>query len=163
MAQYMIYPAKAHDILLDREYILPKGRSPIAFSHDIALDNKSWAKARPRTVERPLEEFWGGRFLIPDKPKKRGGFESGEFSLEGLDLLAPAFRGHQNVGLGSEYAQTIQTATLIVLLNEWEIQLCDPEFTDAVMPTMSDKAFGSVMPLQPVAVRIRKRKSNRTL
>ncbi|XP_014562251.1 hypothetical protein COCVIDRAFT_11346 [Bipolaris victoriae FI3] len=163
MAQYMIYPAKAHDILLDREYVLPKGRSPIVFSHDVALDNKSWAKARPRTVERPLEEFWGGRFLIPDKPKKRGGFESGEFSLEDLDLLAPAFGGHQNVGLGSEYAQTIHAATLTVLLNEWEIQLCDPEFTDAVMPTMSDKAFGTVIPLRPVAVRIRKRRPNRTM
>jgi hypothetical protein len=161
MAQYMIYPSKAHNILLDREYILPKGSKPIVFSHDVALDSKSWKIARPRTVEKPLEEFWAGRFLIPDKSKKRGSPESGEFSLEGLDLLAPAFGGHQNIGLGREYAQVIQTATLAVLLNEWEIQLCDPEATDAIMPTMREKAFGAVRPLEPITVRIRKRRSNR--
>lgn len=163
MAEYMIYPSKSHDILLDREYVLPKGSAPIAFSHDVALDGESWAKARPRTVEIPLHEFWAGRFLIPEKPKKRGGIESGEFSLEGLELLAPAFGGHQNLGLGGEFVEVIQSATFAVLLNEWEIQLCDPEETDAAMPPMREKAFGAVRPLDRIAVRIRKRQSKRGL
>lgn len=161
MAQYMIYPTKAHDILLDREYILPKGNAPIAFSQDVALDEKSWAKARPRTVDTPLDKFWAQRFLVPDRPSKRGSVESGEFSLEGLELLTPAFGGHRTLGLGREYADIIQAATFAVLLNEWEIQLCDPEETDTFMPSVREKAFGAVRPMDRIAVRIRKRKSNR--
>jgi hypothetical protein len=166
MAQCRIYSNKTEDIALDDRWMLPKGNSAICFSHDMATNTAVWANARARTVERPLEEFWAERFLIPDglapsthrKQQSKDIIESGKFSMEGLELLAPAF-GDEQLGLGRDYAKAMQAATLSVLLSNFEIQLCDPEATDAVITPMREAAYGAVRPLEGIAVRIRKRKA----
>ncbi|KAF1945985.1 cytochrome P450 [Clathrospora elynae] len=166
MATYMIRNNTVDDIPLDEHWTLPKGTSAIAFSQDIATNTELWAKARPRTVERPLEEFWAERFLIPDKQlskpqrEKHNNFkvEAGKFSIDGLEALDLAIGDQQYSGLGREYIKAIQASTLAVLLSEFELQLCDPEATDAAMPTLGETAFGTVRSLDKIAVRIRKRR-----
>lgn len=159
IAREMTYHCNRQNVPLDTHYTLPAGSVGIAFSQDIALDAKSWAKARPRTVEKPLETFWAERFLILGKQKARSLVETSEFSLGGLEALEPAFGGHQDTMLSDGYLEAMQTATLAVLLREWEIQLCDPEAADEAMPVLREKALGAVRPLERIAVRIRKRRA----
>jgi hypothetical protein len=166
VAQYMTCANEFAEVSVSSQWKLPKACNTISFSHDIALDTKAWANARPRTVERPLGEFWPERFLIPDDngPKARGqrksgnGVESGRFDAQNLELLAPVFYDRQSFGLGSDYTKIMQAATLAVLMSEFEIQLCDPEATDAAMPALQESAFGQLRPRERIAVRIRKRR-----
>jgi hypothetical protein len=154
-----------NDIALDDRWILPKGYTAIAFSRDIALNDDAWATARPRTVETPLGEFSAERFLIPDnqaskarsRQHSRESKESGSFNIEGLEPLVANFGDEQQLALGSDYARAMQAATVCVLLGEFEMQLCDPEATDAAISPVRKEAFGAVRPLDRIAVRIRKR------
>ncbi|RMZ70713.1 cytochrome p450 [Pyrenophora seminiperda CCB06] len=169
VAQYMAYTNESSDIVLGQRSVLPKGHTAIAFSQDFALNAKLWTSARPRVVEKPLEEFWAERFLVPDnnrntkvsskQQKGKDSIETGKFSMEGLEQLAPAFGNEHAIGLGREYTEAMQTATLAVLLSEFEFELCDPSATDAAMPALREAAFGTVRPQEAVTVRIRKRKT----
>ncbi|CAA9961296.1 Cytochrome P450 [Pyrenophora teres f. maculata] len=169
VAQYMAYNNDSSDIVLDKRSILPKGCTAIAFSQDLALNAELWTSARPRVVEKPLEEFWAERFLVPGNQntkvsskqrKSKDGIETGQFSMEGLEQLAPAFGNEHAIGLGREYTEAMQTATLAVLLSEFEFELCDPDATDAAMPQLREVAFGTVRPQEGVTVRIRKRRAS---
>ncbi|KAL7777998.1 hypothetical protein CFE70_004672 [Pyrenophora teres f. teres 0-1] len=159
VAQYMAYNNDSSDIVLDKRSILPKGCTAIAFSQDLALNAELWTSARPRVVEKPLEEFWAERFLVPGNQntkvsskqrKSKDGIETGQFSMEGLEQLAPAFGNEHAIGLGREYTEAMQTATLAVLLSEFEFELCDPDATDAAMPQLREVAFGTVRPKEGV-------------
>jgi hypothetical protein len=153
------------ELALDERWTLPKGCTAISFSRDIATNADVWASARPRTVERPLEEFWAERFLIPDKnavkaagrQQTKEGIQTGNCNLEGLESLVADFGDEQQLALGSEYARAMQAATLNVLLSEFEMQLCDPQATDAAVNSIRKEAYGAVLPLDRIAVRIRKR------
>jgi hypothetical protein len=166
VAQYITCANEFAEVSIDSQWKLPKACNTISFSHDIALVTKAWANARPRTVERPLDEFWPERFLIPNEngPKVRGqrknghGIESGKFAAQNLELLAPAFYDNKSFGLASDYTRTMQAATLAVLLAEFEIELCDPQAADAAMPVLQESAFGQIRPQERIAVRIRKRR-----
>jgi hypothetical protein len=59
--------------------------------------------------------------------------------------------------LGPAYAKAIHAATLAVLLNDFEVQLCDTELFDQDLPPPRSVAFGVIKPMGEVAVRIRKR------
>ncbi|KAL1798301.1 hypothetical protein ACET3X_002338 [Alternaria dauci] len=162
VAQYMTCANEFAEVSVGSQWKLPKACHTISFSHDIALDTKAWANARPRTVEKPLDEFWPERFLIPDDngPKVRGQRKSGSgrFDAQDLELLAPIFYDQQSFGIATDYTRAIQAATLAVVMSEFEVQLCDPEATDAAMPVLRESAFGQLRPQERIAVRIRKRK-----
>jgi hypothetical protein len=152
------------DVVLNGRWTLPKGCTAISFSRDIAMNTSAWGSTRPRTVERPLEEFWAERFLIPDnqasktrsRQQSNESIEIGKFNMDGLELLVPAI-DEQQPALGNEYAKAMQAATLSVLLSEFEMQLCDSQATDAAINPIRKEAFGAVRPLDRIAVRIRKR------
>ncbi|CAO2651892.1 Nn.00g001750.m01.CDS01 [Neocucurbitaria sp. VM-36] len=151
---------------LDEQWSLPKGTTVILFSQDVSLHPKFWAKARSPTAERPLEEFWAERFLIanraiPSSKKEKqtkDKVETGSFSMEGLEPVELVLDDNDGLSLGHEYMKAMQAATLAVFLTEFEIQLCDSDAVDAAVPPVREAAYGTVKPLDDVAVRIRKRK-----
>jgi hypothetical protein len=157
-----IYPNQ-EGLVLDEHWKIPRATPIVTFSHDLALNTEAWAKAQPRTVEKPLEGFWPERHLSHDRagPKSTPkSAQSGVPSSPGVDepLSMGSNFGNQSI-LGCEHARATHAATLAVLLNEFEIQLCDPDFFDAVLPPAREVAFGMLTPLENVAVRIRKRTS----
>ncbi|KAI4704384.1 hypothetical protein J4E81_001450 [Alternaria sp. BMP 2799] len=151
------------------EWTLPRNCTGISFSRDLALNTKVWAKARPRTVEKPLEEFWAERFLTPEKDtskahgqrKSRSSMNEARFDTQDLELLVPAIGDEMAFDPASHYFRAMQAATMAVLVNEFEIQLCDPDLIDAAMPELRESAFGLVQPKEKIAVRIRKRKASK--
>jgi hypothetical protein len=163
MAQCKTYILEK-DVALEERWTLPKGCTAISFSRDIAMNTDAWASARPRTVGRPLQEFWAERFLIPDsqaskarsRQQSRESIEIGKFNMDGLELLVPTI-DEQQLALGGHHARAMQAATLSVLLSEFEMQLCDPQAIDAAINPIRKEAFGAVRPLDRIAVRIRKR------
>jgi hypothetical protein len=150
-------------LVLDDHWTIPSNTPIVTFSHDLALNTEAWAKAQPRTVEKPLEEFWPERHFSyeragpnPTSKSAKSGVSSKLGVLEPVNM-GPDF-GNQPI-LGFEHARATHAATLAVLLNEFEIQLCDAELFDAVLPPTREIAFGMLKPLENVAVRIRKRSS----
>jgi hypothetical protein len=134
----------------------------------MALNADAWAKARPRSVEKPLEQYWAERFLVPNrsgsKANQRGqrnDVGAFSFSMEGLESLNINMNGSQNLLLGHDYVRTMHAATLAVLFGEFDLQLCDPDLFDEVVPPVREMAFGNLKPLEKVAVRIRKRSTPR--
>jgi cytochrome P450 len=150
---------------LDDKWMIPKGMSVMIFAHDLALNTDLWAKVRPQTVERPLEDFWAERFLIPDKPTnperrsttKEDKIGSGRFSMAGVAALHTTFGGGQHLCPGRYLAKAIQASTLAVLLCEYEIELSDPYDVDLIMPNIRELAYGTVKPRDKIRLRIRKR------
>ncbi|KAF1927586.1 uncharacterized protein M421DRAFT_64809 [Didymella exigua CBS 183.55] len=146
---------------LDKQWSLPKGATVAMFSHDIALNTDVWKKAQPRALERPLEEFWAERFTLPEQSrnKRPAGVEetnesdAGEFG----DLIMTLTACDQFPG--SRFISAMQTATLAVIFAEFEIQLSDAEEVDAVLPPLRAFAYGTVKPLDKIAVRVRKRRT----
>ncbi|KAF1835135.1 hypothetical protein BDW02DRAFT_496609 [Decorospora gaudefroyi] len=166
-AQYMVHTHGRHDVQLDHRWTLPTGYTTISFSHDIALNSQLWVNTRPRSVERPLDDFWAERFLIPekyaskaqDKQQNKESVQVGRFNVEGLELLSPVLGDGQPLAQDSGYSKAIQAATLSVLLCEFEIQPCDSGAIDAAMPPIREVAYGVMRPRERIAVRIRKRKA----
>ena len=146
---------------LDNHWTLPRGTSALYFSHDVSMNTDKWASARPRAIDKPLEEFWAERFLVPDgkasRSKRLNGTTSGSFSVEGLEALTAVLDEGANAWAGSEFAMAMQTATLAVVLNEFEVQLCEPEWVEAVIPPARELVYGTVRPLDKIEVRVRKR------
>ena len=168
-AKYTICTNPTAEVAVDSAWTLRKGCNAVSFSQDLALNTKAWANARPRTVEKPLEEFWTERFLVADKDtphiqgqrKSRGSMNAARFDAQDLELLVPALGDKQAFGLASDYIKAMQAATMAVLLREFEIQLCDPDLIDAAMPELRESAFGQVRPKEKIAVRIRKRRAGK--
>ncbi|KAH8722568.1 cytochrome P450 [Phaeosphaeriaceae sp. PMI808] len=149
---------------LDDHYTVPKGMQIVMFSHDISTNRNAWAEARTGTTEKPLEEFWAERFLvsgntgsIPKKIGQRNGPRTA-FSMEGLESLNITIGNGQQPILGREYARAVHAATLAVLLNEFELEMCDDDFFDAVVPPLHENAYGVLKPVEKIEVRIKKRK-----
>ncbi|KAH7092141.1 cytochrome P450 [Paraphoma chrysanthemicola] len=149
---------------LDEHWTVPRKTPAILLSQDVALNTKAWAESRPRTVEKSLDTYWAERFLVPSRAAskanqrgQRNDVGGTAFSIEGLE--------HLNIGctqrylLGHDYFRTMHAATLAILFNEFELQLCDPELFDELLPPVRGVAFGILKPIEQVEVRIRKRKS----
>jgi len=166
MATGTVRTNEVHNFKLDEKWLIPKGMNIMIFSHDLALNTELWAKARPQTVERPLDEFWAERFLIPEKPasgaksttvpEKIG---SGRFSMEDVEALHTTFGGGQHLCPGRYLARAVQAGTLAVLLCEYEIELSDPDDVELILPSVRELAYGTVKPLDKIRVRIRKREA----
>jgi hypothetical protein len=147
-----VYHSQIENFALDKDWTVRKGIPIVLFSHDLAMNTKAWETTQPRSVQRPLEEFWAERFLQPNKLERKPGKRDGIYMAPALLL-----ENGSHSSLGREYMEAIQTATLAALLNEFEIQPCEPETFDAVVPPLREAAFGMLKPLENVAVRIRKR------
>ena len=153
------------NIQLDNRWTIPDRTSVIMFSQDLGHNATEWSKARPHTVTRPLERFWAERFLIPDQQapmrrNKRRGVEiaTGAFSLEGLTSLHIPFGDGSFPHPARSFAKMIQASTLAILLTEFETQLCDPDNIEQDLPAVQEFAYGTVIPLNKIAIRIRKRR-----
>ncbi|KAH7132575.1 putative cytochrome-like protein P450 [Dendryphion nanum] len=164
MATGAIRTCEVDNFALDDDWTISKGTSVIVLSHDLALNTKLWAEARPQTVIRPLEEFWPERFLIPEKTrysekamKDRSKIGTGRFSMEGVGTLHVTFGGGKHLCPGRYLAKAIQAATIALLLTEFDIELSEPEAADSIIPPLRQAAFGSIVPLDKIRVRIRKR------
>lgn len=146
---------------LDKHWSLSKGATVAIFSHDVSSNTDVWKKLQPRALERPLEEFWAERFMAPerkDKFKKDTGTETRGSAIENLgDLITQLATSDQH--WGPALISALQMASMAVLFAEFEIQLCDTELVDAALPPTGEFAYGTVKPLEKVAVRIRKRKT----
>jgi hypothetical protein len=149
---------------IDNDWTAPRNTRIMIFPHDLSLNTAAWAKARPRTIERPLEEYWAERFLVAEgsrsKASQRGlRNNSGalSFSIDGLESLNLNIAPSVTPFLGTDYAHSTQAMTLAVLLHKFELQLCDPDLFDAAVPPVRDMAFGTIRPLEKIALRIRKR------
>jgi hypothetical protein len=141
---------------LDENWVVSKDIPVLILSHDLSLNTAAWTKARPRTIEKPLDEYWAERFLMANALQRKH-VAAPSFSMNGLEQLNINASNVSHPFLGWEYAKAIHASTLAVLLNEFEPQLCDPDLFDAVVPPARDIAFGSLKPLDQVAIRIRKR------
>jgi hypothetical protein len=150
-----VYHSGIENFALDKDWTVSKGIPMVLFSRDIAMNTKVWLSTQPRNVQRPLEEFWAERFLQPNKSERKPGKRDGIYEPPVLLL-----ENGSHPSLGKDYMDAIQTATLAVLLTEFEIQPCEPERFDAVIPPLHEIAFGMLKPLENVAVRIRKRPMN---
>jgi hypothetical protein len=155
-------------LTLDEHWTVPADTRIVAMSHDMALHTNAWANARARTVKRPLEIFWPERFLVEDHSSvgldtKGHRCNIGEitFSMEGLEPLNITLGSGRPPILGRELTRAIHATTMAVLLNEFEIQLCDAELFDAVLPQMQEAAFGMLRPIDKIAIRIRKRSASK--
>lgn len=135
------------------------------------MNTELWAKARPRAVERPLEEFWAERFLLPDKfgskhrrvKERKEQIETGTFDMGGLETLHMNPDDDSYLGTGRSFGKAIQAATLAVLFTEFEIRLCDPDWVAELMPPIGEMAFGTVKPLHKIELQIRKRRISQKL
>lgn len=155
MASIVTRVPKEH-LQLDENWRVPKNTPILILSHDLSLNTTAWTKARPRTVKKPLTEYWAERFLMSNALQhKRTAAPS--FSMNGLEHLNINAGNISHPFLGCDFAKAIQASTLAVLLNEFEPQLCDPDLFDAVVPPARDIAFGTTKPLEKIAIRIRKR------
>lgn len=125
------------------------------FSHDISLDTNAWETAQPQSLGKPLDEFWAERFLVPNRTKKsvdpREKFEPGH--------MGTLIREMTTCDQVSRFVTDFKLATVAIMLAEFEIQLCDPEQVDAAIPPVGLLAYGTVKPLEKLAVRIRKRRT----
>lgn len=155
---------ESKSLAIDDHWTVPQGIPVLMFSHDISLDAEAWTKARSQTTETSLEQYWAERFLITDrsgsKANQRGqrhDTSSRSFSMEGLESLNVNLGNGQSQLLGHGYLRILHAASLAVLLNEFELQICDPDLFDAAVPPVRESAFGNLKPLEKVAVRIRKR------
>ncbi|KAF2686921.1 cytochrome P450 [Lentithecium fluviatile CBS 122367] len=170
MATRTIRTNEGDSLELDDSWAIPKGTSVIMFSHDLGLNTEQWAKARPQTVARPLEEFWAERFLVSDKTsstrqskRHRDCISTGTFSLEGLASLNIPFGGGPSSLPTRSLAKAVEAATLAVLLTEFEVQLCEPDYVDHIVPCIREVAYGTVKPLDKIAIRLRKRRPGEKL
>ncbi|KAH7068193.1 cytochrome P450 [Paraphoma chrysanthemicola] len=152
------------NLQLDEHWTVPRDTPAILLSQDVALNTKAWAEIRPQTVEKSLDLYWAERYLVPNRAAskasqrgQRNDVGGTAFSMEGLEHLNVGFS--QQYLLGHDYFRTMHAATLAILFNEFELQLCDPELFDELLPPGRAVAFGTLKPMEQIEVRIRKRKS----
>lgn len=151
---------KTNGFPLDKHWSLSKGATVTMFSHDLSLNTDVWKKLQPRAIEKPLEEFWAERFAPPGrnrKAKKNVGDEKSSSPTDDLGDLVTSLTNSDEYP-GSHFISVLQMATLAVLFTEFEVQLCDIEEVDTVLPSAHTFAYGTIKPLDKIAVRIRKRK-----
>ncbi|KAJ4362730.1 hypothetical protein N0V95_001332 [Ascochyta clinopodiicola] len=147
---------KTNGFPLDKHWSLPKDATVVMFSHDVSLNTDVWKKSQPQALERPLEEFWAERFITQERKIRPKREMSGTATEDIRDLVTSLATCNQYPG--SHFISALQMATLAVLLAEFEIQLSDPDEVDADLPPVREFAYGTIKPLEKVAVRIRKRK-----
>jgi hypothetical protein len=160
IATRTIRTVRGGNLKLDDTWTIPSGMSTITFSQDLGLNHAEWTKARPLTTARPLDQFWWERFLVPEnQPPRRGTkAQTSKCSLVGLQSLLIAFGVGPDSGSARSWTKTIQASTLAILMTEFEMQLCEPDHVEQLLPTVGEVAYGTVRPLDKIAIRIRRRR-----
>lgn len=148
---------------LSEQWSIPPNTAILTFPHDFSFNADAWEKARPGISKTPLEEFSADRFLVSEKiatklnlKGTRDPSSSKMFSTDGLESLLIGTGEHPHNSLGPDYIKTMYAATLAVMFTEFEIQV-DPEVFDAARPPIGEVAYGTIKPLGPVPIRIKKR------
>ncbi|KAF1918443.1 putative cytochrome-like protein P450 [Ampelomyces quisqualis] len=150
-------------LVLDDNWRVLKEVPIVTLLHDLALHSQESTNLQSKTVGKPLEEFWPERFSQKSKSNKlESNSEGGLRDVAGLDRQDSNFDRGQPPLLGREYLPAAHAATMAIFLNEFELQLCDPELFDAALPPPRELAFGILKPVDKVEVRIRKRNTSST-
>jgi cytochrome P450 len=162
IASCVIRKAEQSDVKLGDDWLIREGTSAMVFSRDVSLNNPIWSERWPR-ARVPLEQFSVERFPIADPRLKAksdvDGEYRGKFNTGDANDLLIAFGAGSHVCPGRHFARAVQAATLAVLLGEYEIQLSDPEPTEQMMPPVDGDIFGTIKPLGPLRMRLRKRRT----
>lgn len=142
---------------LDRNWALRKGDTVAMFSQDVSLNADVWKTSQPQSHGKPLEDFWAERFLVTERRNKSGAPK---------EQFVPGDLGEIVAGLtrcdhypGAPLVSALRVATIAILFAEFEVQLCDAEQVDAALPPVNELAYGTVKPVEKIAVRIRKRRT----
>ncbi|KAF9697728.1 hypothetical protein EKO04_004246 [Ascochyta lentis] len=136
---------------LDDRYAVKKGITVLIPNAHTARFTAEWARTRPQAVERPLTDFWPERFLVPDGKSER-------YSDAGLSGNWTSFGGGEHKCPGRFFARDMALVTLIVFLEEYEVEIVDPEGARQFDPVWNQIAFGTMAPTGDIAARIRRRK-----
>ncbi|KAF2648309.1 cytochrome P450 [Lophiostoma macrostomum CBS 122681] len=145
---------ETESVTLDDRYSVLKDTTVLVMAHHLGLRTESWEEARPGTTEKPLDVFWAQRFLVSentgDKTKEK-------FTTSRLGACLLPFGGGSHKCPGRHFAKNIGIAAMAILLDEYEIELQNPESARGATPKVEDMAFGVVKPTRKVAARIRMR------
>jgi cytochrome P450 len=153
-------------------YTVPKQTPMAMFSRMAARNRDAWA-IRPRTLGRPLEDFWSERFLvypgdtesafnahIPDLPVPlHSADETPKFSLDGLAGCWIPFGGGQRMCPGRHFAKHEILGTFSVLFNKFDIDVVSMTEARNLRPDLNWVPYGGLPPGGKLRVRMRKRVS----
>lgn len=160
MSSYVVLHNLGEKFDLDESWTIPQGSFVAIPSRRLAMNIKLWHKARPQAVQVPLERFWAERFLMQDHGSNEIGKResTGVFSLASVEPLMTAYGGGSHACPGQHLAKAIQIGTLAVFLNEYEIQLSDPDEVEHSIQQQAEKDdAGCKKPQGNVRMRLRKR------
>lgn len=154
---------KHKGVALDDNWKVRKDIPVIAFVHQVALDSQESRKLLSNMAKKPLEEYWPERYLEQSKSlKPESNSAETPHGVVGFDMQNSSLGRGRLPLLGHEYFPAAHAATMAIFLNDFELQLCDPELFDAVLPPARELAFGILKPLDKVEARIRKRTTSNT-
>ncbi|KAF2821001.1 cytochrome P450, partial [Ophiobolus disseminans] len=149
-------------------YTVPKQTPMAMFSRMAALNRDGWA-IRPKTLDRPLEDFWPERFLVhPEETESASDTnalppplttEASEFSLDGLAGCWIPFGGGQRMCPGRHFAKHEILGTFSVLLNKFEIEVMSTTEARDLQPDLNWVPYGGLPPAGKLRVRMRRRVS----
>ncbi|KAH7397302.1 cytochrome P450 [Pyrenochaeta sp. MPI-SDFR-AT-0127] len=136
---------------LDAKYTIGKGTTVFIPNKFAGQFTPAWALARPKAVNRPLDEFWAERYIVKETGKRE------RFSDVGLGGNWTSFGGGEHKCPGRHFARNIAIVTLVVLMGEFECDIKDLEGAKKLDPPLKKFAFGTMRPKGKVAARIRRR------
>ncbi|KAL9616026.1 MAG: hypothetical protein Q9160_009052 [Pyrenula sp. 1 TL-2023] len=153
------------------DYSVPN-QVPIAlFTQVAAYDREAWS-VRPRCLNRPLEDFWAERFLVPTTDERAGRHEDAEsktaialdsvsepqmrFKTDALEACWLPFGGGKRMCPGRHFAKNAILGTFALFFCQYECELNDAEAAESVEPDSKRFMFTALPPANMVPVRIRK-------
>lgn len=123
----------------------------ILVSSDLASRNETaWG---PRRCQRPLEDFWADRFLVPAEGERVGEGDGPRFSMDGLDGAWIPYGGGKLMCPGRHLAKQEMIVSVAVFAAYFDVELSDG------VPPMSERSFGvgSQPPAGRVPARLRRK------
>ncbi|KAL9114779.1 MAG: hypothetical protein Q9227_001459 [Pyrenula ochraceoflavens] len=153
-------------------YTITKKLPMLFFSQMFAFSKEAWA-IRPKTLTRPLEEFWARRFIVPSEKETTDGKGSvehkasdilensskshGTCNMDDLDGCWLPYGGGQRMCPGRHFAKHQILGTFALLFRKFEWQLLDDNQAKSIKPDLRCVPTGTLPPLGKLAVRVRRR------